>query len=54
VCLLSLPPPYASFIYTLARYRTEGLGKGKPTVNFILAHRPVVAQLIEDHVEGRF
>ncbi|KAJ7857922.1 hypothetical protein B0H14DRAFT_3447615 [Mycena olivaceomarginata] len=40
MCLL--PPPYASFIYTLAR-----------PGNFIPAHRPAVAQLIEDRVEGR-
>jgi hypothetical protein len=62
VCLLSFPPSYAPSLYTLARYRTEGLGEGKPTVNypdpgfqgnFIPAHGPAVAKLIEDRVEGR-
>jgi hypothetical protein len=59
-----LLPPFIClfFIYTLARYRTEGLGEGKPTVNypdpgfqgnFIPAHGPAVAKLIEDRVEGR-
>ncbi|KAJ7851025.1 hypothetical protein B0H14DRAFT_2762339 [Mycena olivaceomarginata] len=46
----------------LGVYRTEGLGEGKPTVNypdpgfqgnFIPAHGPAVAKLIEDRVEGR-
>ncbi|KAF8202666.1 hypothetical protein K438DRAFT_1757988 [Mycena galopus ATCC 62051] len=43
------------------KYRTEGLGDGKPNVaypegfqgNAIPAHGPTIAQLIEDRVEGR-
>ena len=45
----------------LSRYRTEGLGEGKPNVaypdgfqgNYIPAHGPAIAKLIEDRVEGR-
>ncbi|KAJ7505244.1 hypothetical protein B0H11DRAFT_1977680 [Mycena galericulata] len=42
-------------------YRTEGVGEGKPNVdypdgfqgNYIPAHGPAIAQLIDDRVEGR-
>ncbi|KAF7344858.1 hypothetical protein MVEN_01647500 [Mycena venus] len=45
----------------LRRYRTEGLGEGKPPVNYpdgfqtnrIPVHAPTIAKLIEDRVEGR-